>query len=46
MEKKEVKGIPYGVASFEEVRSKDRYYVDKTITSSLSVRAVSARVFS
>ena len=31
MEKKEVKGIPYGVASFEEVRSKDRYYVDKTM---------------
>ena len=31
MEKKEVKGIPYGVASFEEVRSKGRYYVDKTM---------------
>ena len=25
-----VKGIPYGVAHFEEVREKNRYYVDKT----------------
>ena len=25
-----VKGIPYGVARFEEVREKNRYYVDKT----------------
>ena len=26
-----VKGIPYGVARFEEVRDKNRYYVDKTM---------------
>ena len=26
-----VKGIPYGVARFEEVREKNRYYVDKTM---------------
>ena len=26
-----VKGIPYGVASFEEVRREDFYYVDKTM---------------
>ena len=31
MEKANIKGIPYGVASFEEVRSKNRYYVDKTM---------------
>ena len=27
----QVKGIPYGVARFEEVREKNRYYVDKTM---------------
>ena len=31
MEKKEVKGIPYGVASFEQVQRENRYYVDKTM---------------
>lgn len=31
MDKPNVKGIPYGVANFEEVRSKNRYYVDKTM---------------
>ena len=31
MEKAAIKGIPYGVASFEDVRSKNRYYVDKTM---------------
>ena len=31
MEKTAIKGIPYGVASFEDVRSKNRYYVDKTM---------------
>ena len=31
MEKTAIKGLPYGVASFEEVRSKNRYYVDKTM---------------
>ena len=31
MEKSAIKGIPYGVASFEDVRSKNRYYVDKTM---------------
>ena len=28
---KVVKGIPYGVANFEDVRNKNRYYVDKTM---------------
>ena len=28
---KVVKGIPYGVANFEEMRNKNRYYVDKTM---------------
>ena len=31
MEKTNIKGIPYGVSRFEEVRSKNRYYVDKTM---------------
>ena len=31
MEKSAIKGIPYGVASFEQVRSENRYYVDKTM---------------
>ena len=31
MEQTNIKGIPYGVANFEEVRSKKRYYVDKTM---------------
>lgn len=31
MEKAAVKGIPYGVASFEQVRSENRYYIDKTM---------------
>ena len=31
MEKNEVKGIPYGVASFEQVQRENRYYVDKTM---------------
>ena len=26
-----VKGIPYGVARFEEVRNENLYYVDKTM---------------
>ena len=30
MEMDEVKGIPYGVASFEEIRNENMYYVDKT----------------
>ena len=29
MEQANIKGIPYGVANFEEVRRKNRYYVDK-----------------
>ena len=28
---KVVKGIPYVVANFEDVRNKNRYYVDKTM---------------
>ena len=31
MEKAAIKGIPYGVASFEEVRNENFYYVDKTM---------------
>ena len=31
MEKTAIKGIPYGVANFEQVRSENRYYVDKTM---------------
>ena len=31
MEKSAIKGIPYGVASFEQVRSENRYYIDKTM---------------
>ena len=31
MEKAAIKGIPYGVASFEQVRSENRYYIDKTM---------------
>ena len=31
MEKTAIKGIPYGVASFEQVRSENRYYIDKTM---------------
>ena len=31
MEKAAVKGIPYGVARFDEVRNENFYYVDKTI---------------
>ena len=31
MGKAAIKGLPYGVANFEEVRSKNRYYVDKTM---------------
>ena len=31
MGKTAIKGLPYGVANFEEVRSKNRYYVDKTM---------------
>ena len=31
MEKAAIKGIPYGVASFEQVRSETRYYIDKTM---------------
>lgn len=31
MEKSEVKKIPYGVASFEQLRSENSYYVDKTM---------------
>ena len=31
MEKTSIKGIPYGVANFEEVRSKNRYYVETGI---------------
>ena len=30
MEKAAIKGIPYGVASFEEVRNENFYYVDKS----------------
>ena len=31
MEKTAIKGLPYGVANFEQVRSENRYYVDKTM---------------
>ena len=31
MEKAAIKGIPYEVASFEQVRSENRYYIDKTM---------------
>ena len=31
MEKTSIKGIPYGVARFEEVRNENFYYVDKTM---------------
>lgn len=31
MEKEKVKGIPYGVASFEQLRQENSYYVDKTM---------------
>ena len=31
MERANVKGIPYGVASFEEIRNEHFYYVDKTM---------------
>ena len=31
MEKTAIKGLPYGVANFEEVRSENRYYIDKTM---------------
>ena len=31
MEKTAIKGIPYGVARFEEVRNENFYYVDKTM---------------
>ena len=31
MEKAAVKGIPYGVARFDEVRNENFYYVDKTM---------------
>ena len=31
MEKAAIKEIPYGVASFEQVRSENRYYIDKTM---------------
>ena len=27
----EVKGLPYGIASFEDLRAKDRYCVDKSM---------------
>ena len=27
----EVKGIPYGISNFEDLRAKNRYYVDKTM---------------
>ena len=31
MEKEKVKGIPYGVANFEQLRQENSYYVDKTM---------------
>lgn len=31
MEKEKVKGIPYGVASFKQLRQENSYYVDKTM---------------
>ena len=31
MEKATIKGIPYGVARFDEVRNENFYYVDKTM---------------
>lgn len=31
MEKEKVKGIPYGVANFEQLRNENLYYVDKTM---------------
>lgn len=31
MEKEKVKGIPYGVANFEQLRRENSYYVDKTM---------------
>ncbi len=27
----EIKGIPYGISNFEDLRAKNRYYVDKTM---------------
>ncbi len=31
MEQANIKGIPYGVANFEQVRKENLYYVDKTM---------------
>ena len=31
MEQVKVKGIPYGVANFEQLRNENLYYVDKTM---------------
>ena len=31
MEQSKVKGIPYGVANFEQLRNENLYYVDKTM---------------
>ena len=28
---KQVKGIPYGISNFEQVRNEGKYYVDKTM---------------
>ena len=39
MEKAAIKGIPYGVASFEEVRNENFYYVDKCISLYWRVQA-------
>ena len=47
-----VKGLPYGVSRFEQIRNENSYYVDKTMylplledtSNYLSVRAVSVRV--